>query len=112
MASQPRSGETDIADFTARSGERLDQRDVLELQRVLEERVGRDESDAAGRSKRLTITRKQVVKIAAGIAIIAATAYAMKGDEERALAAGCDGYITKPIDTRQLPIDIERFLAW
>jgi CheY-like chemotaxis protein len=45
------------------------------------------------------------------IQIIAATAYAMKGDEERARAAGCDGYITKPIDTRQLPIDIERFLA-
>jgi CheY-like chemotaxis protein len=45
------------------------------------------------------------------ISIIAATAYAMKGDEERALAAGCDGYVTKPIDTRQLPIDIERFLA-
>lgn len=46
-----------------------------------------------------------------GISIIAATAYAMKGDEERALAAGCDGYVTKPIDTRQLPIDIARFLA-
>jgi CheY-like chemotaxis protein len=45
------------------------------------------------------------------IPIIAATAYAMKGDEERALAAGCSGYITKPIDTRQLPLDIERFLA-
>ena len=46
-----------------------------------------------------------------GIPIIAATAYAMKGDEERALQAGCSGYITKPIDTRQLPLDIERFLA-
>ncbi len=46
-----------------------------------------------------------------GIAIIAATAYAMKGDEERARAAGCDGYITKPIDTRRLPEEIERYLA-
>jgi two-component system, cell cycle response regulator DivK len=27
----------------------------------------------------------------------------MKGDEERILAAGCDGYIAKPIDTRTLP---------
>ena len=35
----------------------------------------------------------------------------MKGDEQRALDAGCDGYITKPIDTRQLPQDIARYLA-
>ena len=27
----------------------------------------------------------------------------MKGDEEKAIAAGCDGYIIKPIDTRKLP---------
>jgi CheY-like chemotaxis protein len=44
------------------------------------------------------------------ITILALTAYAMKGDEERARAAGCDGYIPKPIDTRALPELIARLL--
>jgi CheY-like chemotaxis protein len=45
------------------------------------------------------------------VRIVALTAYAMKGDEDRMLAAGCDGYISKPIDTRTLPGIVARYLA-
>ena len=44
------------------------------------------------------------------IPVVALTAHAMKGDEERALAAGCAGYIRKPIDTRRLPQMVARFI--
>jgi two-component system cell cycle response regulator DivK len=44
------------------------------------------------------------------VIILAITAYAMRGDEEKSLAAGCDGYIPKPIDTRTLPALIEKYL--
>ena len=44
------------------------------------------------------------------ILIVGLTAYAMKGDEERIRAAGCDGYIPKPIDTRTLPGFIKAYL--
>ncbi len=45
------------------------------------------------------------------VCIIAITAYAMKGDEEKVLEAGCDGYVVKPIDTRALPEMVARCLA-
>ena len=45
------------------------------------------------------------------IPTIAMTAQAMKGDEEAALAAGFDAYVTKPIDTRAFPHTVARWLA-
>ena len=45
------------------------------------------------------------------IVIIALTAYAMKGDEQKARAAGCDGYISKPIDTRTILGTIARCIG-
>jgi two-component system, cell cycle response regulator DivK len=44
------------------------------------------------------------------IMVVALTAFAMKGDEQRAVDAGCDGYITKPIDTRALGKRIREYL--
>jgi len=42
--------------------------------------------------------------------IIAVTAYAMRGDEERTKSAGCDGYISKPIDTRCFVNQVRQYL--
>jgi CheY-like chemotaxis protein len=44
------------------------------------------------------------------IIIVALTAYAMKGDRERALDAGCEGYIPKPIDTRTFVDSVREYL--
>lgn len=44
------------------------------------------------------------------VPIIALTAYAMKGDRENCLAAGCNAYLSKPISTRELPALVERML--
>lgn len=44
------------------------------------------------------------------VIIVALTAYAMRGDEENARASGCNGYITKPIDTRTFAETVREFL--
>jgi len=45
------------------------------------------------------------------VPVIALTANVMKGDKEKSLAAGCDGYIQKPIDVDTLPTYIQSFLT-
>jgi len=46
----------------------------------------------------------------AGIPIVAVTAHAMKGDDEKARAAGCDGFVTKPIQVREFAATVAGFL--
>lgn len=60
----------------------------------------------------LTLTRKlKAAPETKHIRIIALTAFAMKGDDQKARDAGCDGYITKPIDTRTLPDQVAAVLG-
>jgi len=44
------------------------------------------------------------------IPIIAVTAYAMKGDEQKILDTGCDAYVSKPINTQELPRIVEKYI--
>ena len=58
----------------------------------------------------LTLTRQlKADSRLKAIPIVAVSSLAMKGDDQKALAAGCDAYITKPIDTRRLPAQV---LEW
>jgi two-component system cell cycle response regulator len=59
----------------------------------------------------LELTRRlRASELHATLPIVALTAFAMKGDEEKALAAGCNGYIAKPIDTRRFPSQVMAYL--
>ena len=57
----------------------------------------------------LTRRLKQIRHLSS-VPIIAMTANVMKGDREKSLAAGCDGYIQKPIDVDQLPVQVANYL--
>jgi CheY-like chemotaxis protein len=45
------------------------------------------------------------------VPILALTAHAMRGDRDRFLEAGCDGYISKPIDVKTFVSSIEKYLV-
>jgi two-component system cell cycle response regulator DivK len=58
-----------------------------------------------------TLTAKiKTIDQFSGIPIVAVTANVMRGDREKSLGAGCDGYIQKPIDIDTLSQQIERFI--
>ena len=59
------------------------------------------------------ITAAKIIKnnpVTSGVAMIALTSFAMKGDRERFMEAGFDDYIAKPIDTRKLPGIVKKYL--
>lgn len=58
-----------------------------------------------------TTTRLRAMPNLHGTPIVALTADAQPGTRERTLAAGCDGYLTKPIDPRRLPMQLEEFMT-
>ena len=55
-------------------------------------------------------TRIRATPKFAGLPILAMTANVMRGDRERSLQAGCDGYIQKPIDIDILSMQLERYI--
>jgi len=60
----------------------------------------------------LDVTRKlRQIPAFNHVPIIAITAYAMKGDKEKFIESGCDTYLSKPINTRELPIVIKKMLS-
>jgi two-component system, cell cycle response regulator DivK len=60
----------------------------------------------------LSLTRQLKADPAlSAIPVVALTARAMAGDRELSLAAGCAGYISKPIDTRTIGDEVDRFLG-
>ena len=93
--------EVDLAGSSAQAIERLDSRkpDLILMDIQLPGMDG------------LALTRRLKADPAtANITVIALTAHSMSGDREQTLAAGCAGYISKPIDTRTFGSQVREFL--
>ncbi|WP_309714532.1 response regulator [Armatimonas sp.] len=90
-----------ISAMTAEEGIRLAEKELPDLILMDIQLPGMDGLEATQLLKQNPKTRH--------ITIVALTAHAMKGDEERALAVGCIGYITKPINTRTFPNLVKEF---
>ena len=92
--------------FSATTGQEallIAEREALDLILMDVQLPGMDGLEVTGKLKENPATEH--------IPVVALTAYAMKGDEERMLSQGCAGYIAKPIDTRQFPEDVEKFIG-
>jgi two-component system cell cycle response regulator DivK len=59
----------------------------------------------------LTLLRELRAAGGAQPPVVALTAHAMRGDRERFLASGCDGYIGKPIDVGGFAAEVEKYLT-
>jgi two-component system cell cycle response regulator DivK len=59
----------------------------------------------------LTLTQQLKADAPVAYTVVAFTAYAMRGDEEKMRAAGCDGYIAKPIDVATFAATVRSFMA-
>ena len=97
------AGHSVLQAFDAEEGIRqaLDQLPELILMDV--QLPGMDGLEATRRLKADEVTRD--------IRIIALTAFAMTQDEERIRSAGCDGYITKPVEYKTFVAEVERWLG-
>lgn len=97
-----REGYQIIAAATAEDAIRLAEQDSPDIILMDVQLPGMDGLEATRRLKDNQLTQN--------IPIVAITAHAMRGDEERILAAGCAGYIAKPINTRELGDKIAEYL--
>jgi CheY-like chemotaxis protein len=63
-----------------------------------------------GRGEEVLMEVRQTARLAA-VPVLATTAYAMQGDREKFLAAGFDGYLSKPIDAQALTETVDALAA-
>lgn len=97
------SGFVVVSAKTAEAGLRLAQERPPDLVLMDLSLPGMDGLEATKALKKHPATRD--------VCVIALTAHAMKGDKEIALNANCDGYLTKPIDTRTFVATITHFIT-